>query len=206
MGLDYTGGCVNYRDVGEFINLIISKNLLNEHQLLRGGSIDNVQKPDDIGYPGSIINLRNSADLELFESEYFHFPMTNKIEKYNTSQKEVRVWLNSIIKVFENPDLKFPVLVHCLSGKDRTGIVISVILFLIGIERKIIIEEYLLSEGDVKIEWINMALDGIQDVEKYFDRIDLSRVKENLKTKLIYDTHNKKNLAENGKYEQVSNR
>lgn len=186
MGLDYTGGCVNYRDVGEFINLITSKNLLNEHQILRGGSIDNVQEPADIGYPGSIINLRNSADLELFKSEYFHFPMTNKIEKYNTSQKEVRAWLNSIIKVFENPDLKFPVLVHCLSGKDRTGIVISVILFLIGIEREIIIEEYLLSEGDVKIEWINMALDGIQDIEKYFDRIDLSRVKQNLKAKLIY--------------------
>lgn len=188
MGLDYTDGCVNFRDVGEFINLINGEVLLNGNQLLRGGSIDYVKNQDEIGHPGSIINLRNGADSELLESDYFHFPMSNKIEKYNTTQKEVRVWLNNIIQVFEKPDLKFPVLVHCLSGKDRTGIVISIILFLVGVRKEIIIEEYLLSEGEVKVEWINMTLDGIQNVEKYFNRIDLDKVRENLKTKLKYVT------------------
>jgi protein-tyrosine phosphatase len=187
MGLDYTDGCVNLRDVGEFINLICGEKVLKENQLLRGGSIDYVNTLDEIGNTKSIINLRNSQDPEIFTLDYFHFPMSNKIEKYDTSQKEVRIWLNQIIKTFEDPKLEFPVLVHCLSGKDRTGIVICVILLIIGIEKKIIIEEYLLSEGEVKIEWIQLAIDGIQDVETYFNRVDLKKVRENLKTKLIYE-------------------
>ena len=111
--------------------------------------------------------------------------MANKVEKYNTSQKEVKVWLNKILKTFENPDLKYPLLVHCLSGKDRTGIVIAAILLITGINKELIIEEYLLSEGDVKTEWINMALDGMQDIENYFNRIDLPKVRENLKNRLV---------------------
>ena len=74
-------------------------------------------------------------------------------------------------KTFENSKLEFPVLVHCLSGKDRTGIVICVILLIIGIEKKIIIEEYLLSEGEVKIEWIQLAIDGVQNVDTYLNRV-----------------------------------
>ena len=111
--------------------------------------------------------------------------MANKVEKYNTSQKEVKVWLNKILKTFENPDLKYPLLVHCLSGKDRTGIVIAAILLITGINKELIIEEYLLSEGDVKTEWINMALDGMQDIENYFNRIDLPKVRENLNNRLV---------------------
>ena len=190
MKLDYTNRCVNFRDVGEFLNLINQNKLLNEHQLLRGGSIDYVNKLNEIGNACSIINLRNGSGVKNFQSDYFHFPMSNKIEKYNTNQKEVRVWLNQILKIFEKNDLKYPVLIHCLSGKDRTGIVICAILLIIGIEKKTIIEEYLLSEGEVKVEWISLAYDGMQDVEKYFNRIDLDKVRKNLKTKLM-NTHTK---------------
>ena len=184
MGLDYLDACVNFRDVGEFVNLISGEKVLKEKLLLRGGSIDYVNDLGEIGHASSIINLRNGSDSMIFKSEYFHFPMSNKIEKYDTSQKEVRVWLNEILKVFEKSDLKFPILVHCLSGKDRTGIVICAILLIIGVKRETIIEEYLLSDGDVKVEWINLTLDGIQDVESFFNRIDLSKVRDNLKFKL----------------------
>lgn len=185
MGLDYTNECVNFRDVGDFINTIRGNSRFKQNQLLRGGSIDYVKNQEEIGIPHSIINLRNSADSELFESDYFHFPMANNIEKYDTSQKEVRIWLNQILKTFENPDFRFPVLVHCLSGKDRTGIVIAAILHLIGIEREVIVEEYLLSDGEVNEEWINLALDGMKDIESYFNRINLDAVTENLKAQLL---------------------
>ncbi len=188
MGLDYTDGCVNFRDVGGYINLISGEKIMQENRFLRGGSIDYVKTLDEIGHATSIINLRNGADDAVFEVDYFHFPMANKVEKYDTSQKEVKNWLNKIIKTFENPNIQFPVLVHCLSGKDRTGIVIAAILLILEIPQETIIEEYLLSEGEVKTAWICMAIDGMQDVNVYFDRIDLPAVQKQLKKNLLNTT------------------
>lgn len=181
MGLDYTNGCVNFRDVGGYINLITNTNQFVKGKLFRGGSIDYVKNHNEIQNAKTIINLRNSIDDVLFQAEYCHFPMSNKIEKYDTSQKEVQIWLNQIIKIFEDPELKFPVFVHCLSGKDRTGIVIAAILSIIGVKKEIIIEEYLLSEGEVQEKWIEQALNGMQDLNAYFNRVNLVEVRRNLK-------------------------
>lgn len=192
MSLDYTDGCVNFRDVGEFINLISNEQVLKEGMLFRGGSIDYVKDLNEIKNAQSILNLRNGADSKTFDIDYYHFPMSNKIEKYETSQKEVKVWLNQIIKTFENPDVKFPILIHCLSGKDRTGIVIAVVLLILGIERDIIKEEYLLSEGEVKEEWIELSLNGIQNLDTYFDRVKLSSVRENVEKIFLTEFNRKK--------------
>lgn len=185
MGLDYTNGCVNFRDVGAFVNLIIGKTILQEEKLYRGGSIDYVKEHAEIANVKSVISLRNGPDSKSFEVDYYHFPMSNKVEKYDTRQKEVRIWLNQIMAVFENNDLRLPVLIHCLSGKDRTGIVISTILLLLGMDEKFIIEEYLLSDGEVKPELIQMAIDGVEDTEKYFNRVKLEVVKANLKANFL---------------------
>jgi len=180
MGLDYTDGCVNFRDVGAFIYLISGKHVLPENRIYRGGSIDYIKDHKEIEHVKSIINLRNGPDPDYFDIDYLHFPMLNKIEKYDTSQKEVRTWLNKIIGAFENPNVKFPVLIHCLSGKDRTGIVIAAILLILGIDKKIIIEEYLLSDGDVDENLISMSIEGIKDIDNYFNRVDLIKVKKNI--------------------------
>ena len=180
MGLDYTIGSVNFRDVGEFINLIAKKPLLQEKRLFRGGKTDYCKSAAEIGNPGTIINLRQGKDKKGFEANNLHFPIGNNHEKYNTSEPEVHSWLNSILKEFENSELAHPVFIHCLSGKDRTGIVIGVILQLLEIPREIIVEEYLLSDGEVREELFVGALDGVLDQEVYFKRINLPKVKENL--------------------------
>lgn len=180
MSLNYTNGCVNFRDLGGFLNLILAKETFNEGVIYRGGSIDYVETKIEIGEAKSIINLRNRPDFGTLEADYFHFPMANKTEKYDTSQKEVRRWLNNIVKTFENPTLKYPVLIHCLSGKDRTGIVVAVLLLILGIDKSTITEEYLLSTGEVKKEWIALAIDGAEDTDKYFNRVDLAKVRQHL--------------------------
>lgn len=180
MGLDYTDGCVNFRDVGVFVHLISGKQILPENHIYRGGSVDYVTAHEEIDHVKSVINLRNGSDPHDFDIDYLHFPMSNKVEKYDTSQKEVRIWLNKIIGAFENPNLKYPVLVHCLSGKDRTGIVIAAILLILGIDKKIIIEEYLLSDGEVNENLISMSIEGMKDIDDYFNRVDLIKVKENI--------------------------
>ncbi len=181
MGLDYVNQCVNYRDLGEFINLITGENNFPENRIFRSGSIDHVKNLKEIGCPSSIINLRNRPDYQDFDVDYYHFPMANKVEKYDTSQKEVRQWLNGILRLFEKPDLEYPVLIHCLSGKDRTGIVIAAILLILGYDKGTIMEEYLFSEGEVKVELIQQALDGMQPLEKYFATIDFDKVQNQLR-------------------------
>ena len=93
----------------------------------------------------------------------------------------MRRWLNAVTAaVAEAPDA--PILVHCASGKDRTGVVVAVLLLTLGVPREVIVEEYLLSEGAVERAWIEQALDGVGDVGRYLDRVDLGRVRGKLAT------------------------
>lgn len=180
MGLNYTDGCVNFRDLGEYINLIVEDSELPPKRIYRGGSIDHVKNLEEMGSPKSVINLRNGIDYQAFDIDYYHFPMSNKIEKYDTTQKEVRRWLNDIIKTFESDTLKYPVLIHCLSGKDRTGIVIAALLLILGYSKEVIMEEYLLSEGEVKESLIRQSIEGVMPIEKYFDRVNLELIRQHL--------------------------
>ena len=49
-------------------------------------------------------------------------------------------------------------IIHCEGGKDRTGIVIAILLDLLGVSRKLIIEDYLLSFKDTKSNYIEPIL------------------------------------------------
>ena len=71
----------------------------------------------------------------------------------------------------------FPLLVHCASGKDRTGVVVATLLTILGIERDLVIREYLWSDGDIKRAWIEQALDGIGDPRLSFCRVDLTAIR-----------------------------
>lgn len=180
MALDYSNGCVNFRDVGELVNLITSKDLLPEGRLFRGGKLTFVTSCEKIFSPKTIINLRKSEDTETFGARNFWFPVSNDNEVYNTGNPEVRKWLNDVIKVFEDQDLLYPVLIHCNSGKDRTGVVVAALLNILGIHEGVIVEEYMFSDGDVKEEWICQSLRETGDPERYFNRVDLEMVRRNI--------------------------
>jgi protein-tyrosine phosphatase len=180
--LDYTKECVNFRDIGEFVNFLAGKKIVPEKRLYRGGKIDHVMQADDIGNPQTIVNLRQGDDAKRFGAEYFHFGISNAMEKYETKNRMVRHWLNQVVKIFENPQLKSPILIHCTSGKDRTGIVTAALLKILEIPQEIIVEEYLLSDGGVKKEWILLSLNGFANPPQYFHRVNLEQVKKNFLT------------------------
>lgn len=180
MGLDYSSGCVNFRDVGEALELIAEVPVFPTRKLFRGGKIDFVTDPATIQSPATILNLRRGPDPQRLAASYAHFPASNDLEKYETSNRGVRRWLNEIVSYFSDADTQFPVLIHCTSGKDRTGVVVAALLKIVGIDHSVIIEEYLLCDGDVRRGWIEMALDGIADPERYFNRVDLQAVKRRL--------------------------
>ena len=185
MGLDYSKGSVNFRDVGECVNLLAGIDLLSEGRLFRGGKLDFVDSAEQISHPGTIINLRKGPDPKdkLFGADYWHFPISNDYEKYNTVDHVVRRWLNDVIACIAGPVSNFPVLFHCTSGKDRTGVVIAAILSILNVDRELIVQEYLWSEGEVERAWIEGAIDGIGEPANYFRRIDLGQVRNKLALK-----------------------
>ncbi|WP_425148032.1 tyrosine-protein phosphatase [Deinococcus sp.] len=180
MGLDYSVGCVNFRDVGEYLGLLMGLSPLPTGRLLRGGKLDFVDALTDIGQPATILNLRRGADRQTWTAQALHLPAPNDLENYDTTNPRVRRWLNEAVAVFEEDTLAFPVLIHCTSGKDRTGVVVAALLKILRIEERWIVEEYLLSDGEVRSKWIRQALDGMADTEAYFHRVDLTRVRANL--------------------------
>ena len=48
MGLDYTSGCVNFRDTGEFVNWLANEKILPTHKLFRGGKTDFISDSQEI--------------------------------------------------------------------------------------------------------------------------------------------------------------
>ena len=182
MGLDYSKGCVNFRDVGECLNLLADKEIMPTGRLLRGGKLDFVVASSQIGNPRTIINLRKGPDAVdcLFTADHWHFPISNDYEKYNTADPQVRRWLNDVLDCVATSVERFPLLFHCTSGKDRTGVVIAAILAILNVDRELIVKEYLWSEGEVEREWIVGALDGIGAPQCYFHRAQLDRIRQKL--------------------------
>jgi protein-tyrosine phosphatase len=137
--------------------------------------------------PGTLINLRKGADPESkrFDADYRHFPISKDHEKYQTKTPEVRRWLQEIFQCLSAGVLRYPILFHCTSGKDRTGEAVAVLS--LGIERQFIIDEYLLSDGDVNCDWICMALDGAREPKTYFRQVNLNRLKRNILAAYLAD-------------------
>ncbi|MFT5686066.1 MAG: protein-tyrosine phosphatase [Myxococcota bacterium] len=177
MPLDHSAGCVNYRDVGDFL-AVLGDDRLPPGRLLRGGKLTFVEDWADIDRAATIINLRGGPDPTRFDAAYRHHPRPNNLSTYDTADRGVRRWLCAVLAEIAEADL--PVMLHCTSGKDRTGVAVAAVLMVLGVHRSRIVEEYLLSDGEVRREWIGSALDGMGDLNRYFDRVDLGKLHRRL--------------------------
>lgn len=156
----------NLRDLGESVNILAGTPLMKESVLFRGGSINQLFDQSELPPVSSIINLRSGKDLHFPSKRQLHIPAVDSVENYHTKEAKVRQWLNRVLSslVYESG---FPVLIHCTAGKDRTGVVVALILQAIGVSRSVIIDEYLLSDGVTSADSIITALDGIEDANGY---------------------------------------
>ena len=140
----------NWRDVGVWLNEhadddgggVGSSNSLAVGRLLRCGQIEG-RDWECLGGPRTIINLRMQPDDcgALFEGgaaaaaagatcQHIHISAANSLEKYDTADPAVAAWLNKVLHAIAAAEP--PVLVHCRSGKDRTGVVVAACLAILG--------------------------------------------------------------------------
>ena len=175
-----THPCRNFRDVGEWLALLTGERVVPPGRLLRCGKLDAVRSAAEIGDPGTIVNLRVGPDRDSFGAAARHVAIANSIEKYDTTDREVRRWLVAVVAAVADAP-RLPVLLHCTSGKDRTGVAVAVLLRALGVAREVVVEEFLLSD-EVRRADIDRALDGLGDVAALLGRVDLPRLRARLLT------------------------
>jgi protein-tyrosine phosphatase len=90
--------------------------------------------------------IRDPTDLELQQA---FLATTTLLETYVLNVNRCGPRIAAIARAFaEAPDGGF--LVHCHVGKDRTGVVIAMLLALAGVPRETIVADYALSEAGLR--------------------------------------------------------
>lgn len=112
-----------------------------------------------------------------------HFPIANNVEKYDTRDPDVREWLRSVVKAFEDDTVALPVLIHCFSGKDRTGVVTAALLHILGVPVPLIVKEFLATPEGVKEADIGLTLAELEKKgASYYRGIKLDKVRAKLQS------------------------
>ncbi|KAL6709695.1 hypothetical protein ACN47E_001123 [Coniothyrium glycines] len=70
------------------------------------------------------------------------------------AKNSLDVCTHEVKRVFDvlSVESNWPILVHCTQGKDRTGLIAMLVLFLLSVDEKVIDEDYRLSESELAPE------------------------------------------------------
>lgn len=167
----------NYRDVGEALSLWLDPPPIAVGRLLRGGRFDTLTTSEELGSPQTVLNLRRGADPVHLEVEVVHVPAPDDLENYSTSNRRVSEWVKKALRVLASESTRWPVYVHCTSGRDRTGVIVAAVLAAMGVPAETIVEEYALSSGADRA-LIQLALEGL--VVQRLDPRELDRLRRAL--------------------------
>jgi protein-tyrosine phosphatase len=180
-------GAYNFRDLGGYPTLdgrvtqwgrLYRSDTLHE---LTDGDLDVLR---EIGL-SSIIDLRTSAELErtgrgLLGDEpvrHVHLPVvqeggTNQGAPADAQEDLHRryLWyldigrdaLVSALTMVGDPE-SYPMVFHCAAGKDRTGVLAALVLDIVGVERNVIVEDYVLTAS--RMDLILSRVRGTPDAE-----------------------------------------
>lgn len=187
----------NLRDLGGFIGR--DDRMIRWNMLYRGAALDKADEKDwdRLRTAGikTVLDLRSTAELMQFpdyvpeDISYIHAPMqTEQIDISNIAESATQAFAKSLkegylVMVKENADLLITalrhlinglkegaVLFHCSAGKDRTGVLAAVVLYLCGVEEEDIIADYQVSYTYNR-NGVNKQVQGLPDYEKILPMI-----------------------------------
>merc|ERR1711865_1009289 len=177
----------NWRDVAVALESLVGHSPIPPGHLYRSGNVDFCSH-QELGRPRTILNLKAGADrtedLPWSGSVNFaHLPAADNQERYHTDQREVRAWLIEVANFIADPHTEWPVLVHCRAGKDRTGVVVAMLLKVMGVPDHVTVEEYNLSVGGHgNAKMIERSLKGFgSGMDDYFrGNVDITALRDRL--------------------------
>ncbi|MBE6143115.1 MAG: tyrosine-protein phosphatase [Erysipelotrichaceae bacterium] len=123
---------------------------------------------------GRVLSFRPSSLLNDERFTYFNFPLVegslksleenDSISALYLRMIENKEVFRDVFKTFINVD--GGVIINCTAGKDRTGIVIYMMLSLLGVDFKIILNDYVSSDRNIR-ERLPIVRETIKDFPKF---------------------------------------
>ena len=97
-------------------------------------------------------------------------------EMYQSMLKEefIHNTKNVILSILKLEEKDFPLLIHCTEGKDRTGVVIALLLMILGVDRKDIKKDYM-ATNKVNKRKAQIAYFMIKNFDHDAERAELAR-------------------------------
>ena len=169
-------GCENVRDLG---GLPAAQGTVRDRALVRADSLTRLDAQGLEAFreygAGRVIDLRAEAETAepahpLAGTEaYLNVPwvdvavdgQTSLLGFYLGSLGENKAQVARIVRAFADAP-PGPVVVHCAVGKDRTGIVVALLLTLAGVPREEVVADYVISETALGLMELIESLDGEQ--------------------------------------------
>jgi protein-tyrosine phosphatase len=160
-------GAVNFRDLGGY--RAADGRTVRWRALFRADDLSNLTRPDraivrTLGI-ATVIDLRSRAevDRERFPVDeipvsFHHLPLVAALPSFDEFRRGPDFFGEHYLDIAHQAGDQIaralaivadraaqPVIVHCAAGKDRTGVLVAVILSLLGIDDGVIAEDYALS-------------------------------------------------------------
>ncbi len=138
-------------------------------------------------YPKELLKLINYKNMKLVSDETDErIQGRNSVEFYKWVLENEGDRIRELFEFFIDKD-NYPLVIHCLVGMDRTGIIIALIHMLIRTPWKQIKEDFMASGSNMKKELIEFIYNSINDsggINLFLESIGLSR--ENQKKIIEY--------------------
>ena len=181
----------NTRDLG---GLPVIGGRLRSGMLFRSGALcfvtaSDVEKLNQLGCK-TLVDLRTAREiakdgpdrLGLNAPQRITLAMHNSYglgqQAYHSYIRECDAQVGSFFALLSDPKA-YPILFHCSAGKDRTGILAALLLWSLGTEREIILDDYMQSQRNapglvVKPEWLGEVFTYVDEcggIEAYLSKI-----------------------------------
>ena len=171
----------NWRDVGA--SLLPENNVLPAGRVLRSGLVDLAgrHRLAIIGRPQMIVNLRPEGEmkpetramLSASHVRYVHCAIADAPGEhvcYNTTDPRTLRWVNDVLRGIcegmrdDGGGRESAILVHCRSGKDRTGVIVAALLLLVRpeLDSSVLERDYMRSDGKLDLEAFRSAVSGLK--------------------------------------------